>query len=107
MISLELNDVARIDRQLCGRCGRQGDPGSCMAIASLEDTLMSAALPKVLIRFLQDRYPAHRPLPRRLGQVLIKWAQGYVALRQAQQRRLLLKKEQQQEKLLAFTGRRD
>ena len=107
MISLELNDVARIDRQLCGRCARQGDPGSCMAIASLDDTLMRAALPKPLIRLLQDKYPPHRPLPRRLGLALIKWAQTYVALRQAQQRRLLLKKEQQQEKLLAFTDRRD
>ena len=78
-----------------------------MAIASLDDTLMRAALPKTLIRLLQDKYPAHRPLPRRLGQVLIKWAQTYVVWRQAQQRRQLLKKEQQQEKLLAFADRRD
>jgi len=107
VISLELNDAARIDRQLFGRCARQGDPGSCIAIASLEDTLMQEALPKALIKLIQGRHPPHRPLPQRLGHLLTLWAQSRVAWRQAQQRRQLMKKEQQQEKMLAFTRRRD
>ncbi|KPK78172.1 MAG: hypothetical protein AMJ79_00675, partial [Phycisphaerae bacterium SM23_30] len=37
VISGELNESARIDRQLFGRGARQGDPGSAQAIISLED----------------------------------------------------------------------
>ena len=35
------NEAQRIDRQLSGRCARQGDPGSHQAILSLEDELSS------------------------------------------------------------------
>ncbi|MFZ1908038.1 MAG: prepilin peptidase, partial [Burkholderiales bacterium] len=37
VILTEYHESRRIDRQLFGRCGRQGDPGSCEAIVSLED----------------------------------------------------------------------
>jgi hypothetical protein len=40
VIATELHESARIDRQLFGRCGRQGDPGSTEAIVSLEDELI-------------------------------------------------------------------
>jgi len=39
VIATERHDARRIDRQLFGRCGRQGDPGSCEAIVCLEDEL--------------------------------------------------------------------
>lgn len=39
VISAERNDTRRIDRQLFGRTGRQGDPGTAEAILSLEDEL--------------------------------------------------------------------
>jgi len=41
VISGERNESARIDRQLFGRCARQGDPGSAQAIVSLEDEFVS------------------------------------------------------------------
>ncbi len=37
VIAAERNESGRIDRQLFGRCARQGDPGSARAIVSLED----------------------------------------------------------------------
>ena len=40
VIATERHDARRIDRQLFGRCGRQGDPGSCEAIVWLEDELI-------------------------------------------------------------------
>ncbi|WP_054763830.1 preprotein translocase subunit SecA, partial [Methylomonas koyamae] len=36
----EWHESARIDRQLFGRCARQGDPGSCRAIVALDDELL-------------------------------------------------------------------
>jgi len=41
VIAAEHNESARIDRQLFGRCARQGDPGSAQAIVSLEDEFVS------------------------------------------------------------------
>lgn len=40
VISAEKNESARVDRQLLGRCARQGDPGTTRTIASLEDDLI-------------------------------------------------------------------
>src|SRR5271169_3113385 len=39
VILTEFHESARIDRQLFGRCARQGNPGSIEAIVSLEDEL--------------------------------------------------------------------
>jgi preprotein translocase subunit SecA len=36
----------RIDQQLAGRAGRQGDPGSCQFFLSLEDQLLEALGPR-------------------------------------------------------------
>ena len=40
VIGTERNDSRRIDNQLRGRCGRQGDPGISRFFISLEDTLL-------------------------------------------------------------------
>ena len=39
-----MHDAARIDRQLSGRCGRQGDPGTCRQYLALDDDLVLAGL---------------------------------------------------------------
>ncbi len=43
VICAELHDSSRIDRQLFGRCGRQGDPGSTRLFISAEDPLLELA----------------------------------------------------------------
>jgi len=40
VIATERHEARRIDRQLFGRCARQGDPGSARAYVSLEDELL-------------------------------------------------------------------
>jgi preprotein translocase subunit SecA len=40
VIATERHEAGRIDRQLYGRCGRQGDPGTARAFTSLEDELL-------------------------------------------------------------------
>ena len=44
VICTELHDAARIDRQLIGRCGRQGDPGSYRQYLSLDDDILKTGL---------------------------------------------------------------
>lgn len=44
VICTELHDAARIDRQLIGRCGRQGDPGSYRQFLSLDDDILKGGL---------------------------------------------------------------
>ena len=44
VICTEMHDSARIDRQLIGRCGRQGDPGTFRIYLSLDDDLLLAGL---------------------------------------------------------------
>jgi preprotein translocase subunit SecA len=44
VICTELHESARIDRQLIGRCGRQGDPGSFRQFLSLDDELLEVGL---------------------------------------------------------------
>jgi preprotein translocase subunit SecA len=40
VIGTERHEAERIDRQLVGRAGRQGDPGSAQFMLSLEDQLL-------------------------------------------------------------------
>ena len=43
-ICTELHDAARIDRQLIGRCGRQGDPGSYRQYLGMDDEILRNGL---------------------------------------------------------------
>ena len=43
VIATERHEAGRIDRQLLGRCARQGDPGSCEMLLSLEDSMLERA----------------------------------------------------------------
>ena len=40
VICTEIHDSARIDRQLIGRCGRQGDPGTVRQFLALDDEIL-------------------------------------------------------------------
>ncbi len=44
VICTELHDSARIDRQLGGRCGRQGDPGTVRQCLALDDEILLTGL---------------------------------------------------------------
>lgn len=44
VICTEMHDSSRIDRQLIGRCGRQGDPGTYRQYLALDDDLLLTGL---------------------------------------------------------------
>ena len=43
VIGTEVHDSKRIDRQLAGRCGRQGDPGSFRQYLAMDDEILALA----------------------------------------------------------------
>ncbi len=57
VIAAEPNESARIDRQLAGRCARQGEPGAYRLYASAEDDLIDRHAP-ALARKMQSRVDA-------------------------------------------------
>ena len=56
VIGTEMHDSARIDRQLAGRCARQGDPGSFQQFLSLEDELLERAFGEAVAAKLAASY---------------------------------------------------
>ncbi len=52
IIGTERHESRRIDRQLRGRSGRQGDPGTAIFFLSLEDTLMRLFSPDRIIKVM-------------------------------------------------------
>ena len=53
VIATEPHEARRVDRQLFGRSGRQGDPGSVSRHYSIDDTLFETFLPSWVYRMLQ------------------------------------------------------
>ncbi len=52
IIGTERHESRRVDRQLRGRSGRQGDPGSSQFFVSLEDNLMRMFMPERIARIM-------------------------------------------------------
>jgi preprotein translocase subunit SecA len=53
VIGTERHDAIRVDRQLLGRAGRQGDPGSGQLYLSLQDKLLEALSPERYHRLME------------------------------------------------------
>ena len=104
VIAAECNSEYRVDRQLFGRCARQGDPGSCEAILSLEDRLFSEYYPGWLLRWLIER---GKPISGWAARWLVLQAQRGNAARFRRQRDDLLLVDEKLGKTLAYSGRGD
>jgi preprotein translocase subunit SecA len=101
VILTEYHESGRIDRQLFGRCGRQGDPGSYEAIVSLEDHLFELyAAP--LVRRLSRRSYAGDRMPAWIARVLRVVSQSRAERLHGQIRRATLRMDSELEKALAF-----
>ena len=62
IIGTERNNCRRIDNQLRGRCGRQGDPGTSRFFLSLEDSLFRNFGSSKLQNFMQNQLLDDLPL---------------------------------------------
>ena len=104
VIATERHDARRIDRQLFGRAGRQGDPGSYQAIVSMEDELVVAHA-GFWARLARGAVPGGGRVPRWLGGWAVRRAQRRAERLHARMRRDLVKMDEQLESSLAFSGR--
>lgn len=102
VIMTERHDARRIDLQLAGRAGRQGEPGSFEAILSLEDPLMDAELGVALsglAKLLTRVFGAWA------GRGAAEYAQRRAERVHARMRAELLRSDQWRMKTLAFSGK--
>ncbi len=104
VILTEYHDSRRIDRQLFGRCARQGDPGSCEAIVSLDDDIFDVCAPAATDALRRAMRAGLRPPPAAFA-ALRALAQWSAERHHAGVRMYNLKHDRQLNRALAFTGK--
>lgn len=104
VIMTEFHESARIDRQLYGRCSRQGDPGSYEALVALDDELFDNYA-RHYVSWLKKLSVQKNELPCLLVW-LLKWrAQRAAERHQAIIRKQTMQHDKQMDTMLAFAGR--
>ena len=103
VIITEYHESSRIDRQLSGRCARQGNPGSCQAIVSLDDDVFAAFAPGAT-RLIERWRRSGGGVPAWAYGALRWLAQSSAERRGAELRVQNLKMEKRMDQTLAFSG---
>ncbi len=104
VIATERHESGRIDRQLFGRCARQGDPGSAQAYISAEDELIERFVPRVLRKSLAAAIEKKLPGANRMAKTVLTGAQHAAQRLAFRQRKNVLKMDTWLEEALSFTG---
>ena len=89
IVGTERNDSRRVDNQLRGRCGRQGDPGASRFFLSLDDNLLRLFGGPKIQNFMQTQIPDDSPLESKFITKSLDSAQDRVEERAYQQRKNL------------------
>ena len=103
VIGTEMHNSGRIDRQLFGRCARQGDPGSGRQYAALDDDLLTAGIGPRRVNRLAALFAGHTELPPQLF-ALFRLAQRRMQARERRLREQMLRSEHQLQKQLRRLG---
>ncbi len=104
VISTARGEAGRIDRQLFGRCGRQGDPGSYECLDALEDDAIMLSVPGPIRRLLAPSCSRPDSLAHRLALRLVSFVQRRNESRWEGQRQAMTREEERLERALAFSG---
>ena len=104
VIITEPHESRRIDRQLAGRSGRQGEPGSYEKIFSLEDPVLTKYGGSVSRRLCQLLMRYNDQLSQRVLKIIISIIQWKSERHSTQLRRAAMLVDEQQKTSLAFSG---
>jgi preprotein translocase subunit SecA len=100
VICTELHESQRIDRQLIGRCGRQGDPGTYRQFLALDDEILLVGLGPKRAKKLKDRGESVAGSGPLSGvESLFYTAQHKVERRHFRDRKVLLYHEKERQKM--------
>lgn len=104
VIATERHEAERIDRQLFGRSGRQGDPGSCQAFVSLTDELVRRHAPHSA-GWVARRYgKSEAAITSPLGHLVFTYAQRRAERLALKQRKGVLRTDDWLDEYLGFAG---
>jgi len=105
VLATEYHDARRIDRQLFGRCGRQGDPGSYEMIASLEDFFLDSFKRSYVGVLTRQINSFGGLLSHRMGDLYAASTQRKAQKKYSAIRRELLRFDESLETTMAFSGK--
>ena len=105
VIATEFHDSGRVDRQLYGRSGRQGDPGVAITFASIEDELAEKFLHPWVRRTLRNGLKRQAPGGRKLARFLLHRCQKRSENEAFKRRENVLKEDERKAKSLGFAKR--
>jgi preprotein translocase subunit SecA len=100
VICCQHNASRRIDRQLIGRCARQGDPGSAQTLIALNQPLLARLFPVWLLRRMGNNELWH---PHWLVALIVRLPQMLEEVRQRAERRTLQQQDTRADREL-FSG---
>jgi preprotein translocase subunit SecA len=103
VLGTERHEARRVDNQLAGRSGRQGDPGSCQFFLSLEDELLEGLGPERQARLREVGQRGGNRDWQKLQPLFLK-AQRRVERKHRRQRVDLMLYERQRQEILKDLG---
>ena len=108
VIGTERNDSRRVDDQLRGRCGRQGDPGTSRFFVSLDDNLLRLFGGQKVQQFLRNQISDDSPIESSMMTKSLNNAQKQVEERAYEQRKNLFEYDEilDQQRTIVYFERR-
>jgi preprotein translocase subunit SecA len=104
VVLTEFHESRRIDRQLFGRAGRQGDPGSFESIVALDDELFQRFAGKRSLGVAGWLSRHAKQVPAMLGPFLRARSQSAAERAHARARQITLAEDHRSNKTLGFSG---
>jgi preprotein translocase subunit SecA len=104
VIATERHESGRIDRQLFGRAGRQGDPGSAQAFISADDELLRRYAGARICGMLKTAAPGGGLSGARIARWAVKRAQSMAQRKAFLQRQQVLRQDDWLDQALSFAG---
>ena len=104
VVLTEYHEARRIDRQLFGRAGRQGDPGSYESIVALDDELFQRFAGRKLLLLARARLRQAKEVRPEIGYALRAYSQSLAERLHARARRNTLAEDEHLNRTLGFAG---